>query len=163
MLHVFVNGAALLLLGAAAIADWRTRLIPNRVSGTLFLLGLFSFFCSGRGAVGVATFLMTLIVLLLCWRLGLLGGGDVKLLAGVSLLLSPESFVRVAFWIAISGALLAIFYQLLPILGRDVVRIAKCRKIHRNHAETSSRSLHDEGTLPYAVAIVVGYVVNHLV
>ncbi|WP_084440727.1 prepilin peptidase [Acetobacter nitrogenifigens] len=163
MAHVFTGGAALLLLGAAAISDWRTRLIPNRLSGALFLLGLFSFFCNGRGLVGAATFLAASIVLLLCWRLGLLGGGDVKLLAGVCLLLPPQSFVRTAFWIAISGAILAIFYQSSSISRRKVVLAMKCRNVNRPHAEASLCSHRNDEALPYAVAIVSGYALSCLV
>lgn len=131
--------------------------------GRYFFSDYSLFFCNGRGLVGAATFLAASIALLLCWRLGLLGGGDVKLLAGVCLLLPPEGFVRTAFWIAVSGAILAIFYQSSSIFRRKVHLAMKCRNVNRPLAEANLCSHRNDEALPYAVAIVSGYALNCLV
>jgi prepilin peptidase CpaA len=91
LITLIVHGVLILLTVVAAVIDWRTGHIPNWLTvppiviGPLFWLGvdlalgrgLFMFYQSVIGMVAC-----TAVPLLLWWKKGM-GGGDVKLFAGI--------------------------------------------------------------------------------
>jgi prepilin peptidase CpaA len=92
--------AALIATGIAAIIDLRTGHIPNRLTLGAFALGVGGHVIPALahgGLAGAATaFAETMIgaalggaVPFLLWRMGALGGGDVKLFAALGALLGP--------------------------------------------------------------------------
>lgn len=92
--------AALLATGIAALTDWRSGHIPNGLTIGAFALGIggHAALALAEGdvaAAGSATAAAMLgaalsgLVPLLLWRIGALGGGDVKLFIALGALLGP--------------------------------------------------------------------------
>nr|WP_321983193.1 A24 family peptidase [uncultured Lichenicoccus sp.] len=157
LIHATMLAAAgcLTLLAYAALHDLAGRTIPDGVSAAIAALG-----CLRAVLVQTATpsILMAAAVFAsaaLAWRAGLLGGGDVKLLAAVSLMVAPQSVPILLASISMVGGMLACLYlaarRVLPApqpirptrLVRRVVR-AELWRVHRHCP------------LPYAVAIALG-------
>ncbi len=135
---------AIALFAAAAMTDMRHRRIPNRLSIALALLGLLRIAIALAGGVGLVSagidLAVTLAVFALgacAFRFGLIGGGDVKLLAAGALWLGSGALGPYLLTTVLSGGLLAVLFvgwQLALPGGR------------RRRAPT----------LPYAVAIAAG-------
>jgi prepilin peptidase CpaA len=87
--------AAIVALIAAAF-DWRSRRIPNWLSMSALAAGLLfrglSEGTSGLGDAG-AGFVVAVLPLLVLWLIGGGGGGDVKLMAGLSVWLGYQQSV----------------------------------------------------------------------
>ena len=79
------------LLGIAALSDLRHRRIPNEIPASVALLWLIALALGVAGSplLGLATGLGLLAAGILVWRLGWLGGGDVKLIAALGLWAGP--------------------------------------------------------------------------
>ena len=110
----------LLAIGALAIAaygDVRTRLIPNRLVCAIGVLGLVRMILAWDPIAAAYTFAAAAVVLLLgvllFWR-GMLGGGDAKLLTATVLLVGHHALFDFLFVMALSGAVLA-----LAVLAAD--------------------------------------------
>jgi prepilin peptidase CpaA len=103
------------------------------------------------GAVFVGT--------VLCWRFGLIGGGDVKLLSAGSLLVAPAMVPDLLIATALAGALLAVAYISLRPLLRDapvLARVPRARPLPARILATERRRIRRQGPLPYACAIAAG-------
>jgi prepilin peptidase CpaA len=94
----------------AAIADLTTFTIPNWVSGTLVLgFGAYALVRWNDIPVifhlvlGAATFMICVVF----WKLGWLGGGDVKFLGAASLWMGPHNIVPFMLVLALAGAAFA--------------------------------------------------------
>lgn len=101
--------AASMLLWAA-LNDWRSYMIPNWVSIALVLgFGVTAAFSpdiqgvAGHVAAGAATF----AVCVTFFALGLIGGGDAKLLAAAALWVGPDGTPLLLAVMAIAGGLLS--------------------------------------------------------
>ena len=97
-------------LGDAALHDVRSFLIPNRLS--IAVAASFAVFATGLPSVEIAIsvgagFIVFVAGAVLFAR-GLLGGGDVKLLAAVSLWAPPARFAEFMLATSLAGALLAL-------------------------------------------------------
>lgn len=110
----------LLLLLIATICDLRTRIIPDWISIALLGWGIGAA-TFGGGAFGIAGsawaslgigLLLGLGLGAILFALGGLGGGDVKLMAGLGAVLGPIALLHVLFWMAMAGAVLAIVAKL---------------------------------------------------
>ena len=126
--------AAVVVTCAAGVFDYRTGLIPNRITYPLALGGAaahvtLSLIDFGRASVGW-TLLETLAGALVCgliplilWRSNAMGGGDVKLLIGLGALLGPAIGLRVelyAFMAAVAAAPILLAYR--GVLGATLRR-----------------------------------------
>jgi prepilin peptidase CpaA len=149
---MFLFAAATALLFAAA-HDVAVRTVPNSVSLSVALLGLalnavegrFVFAVTGGGLVFAASWY--------CWRRGLIGGGDVKLVTACALLVPPTSVPEFIFGTAIAGGLLALVYLTLGRLLTDAVAPRPrgfLRRVWRAERRRISRGM----ALPYCCAIV---------
>ncbi len=105
-----VEITALALGCCAVIDDLRRRTIANWLTGSGLLAGLVLATLAG----GVRGFLLALggaaagfSLFWICYRLGGLGGGDLKLMAAFGALLGPAAILTAAVLAAIAGALLA--------------------------------------------------------
>jgi prepilin peptidase CpaA len=150
------------LLGLAAWLDLRRRQIPNQVVAAVALLWLFAWATGGTGppwsAMGAAG-----IVLMLgigAWRCGWLGGGDVKLIAALSLWAGPEHTPSLLFAIALSGGVLALGILLASRLAYSPAVAQLQAQVGRllPAAAPALAVLSPRGavSLPYAVAVAVG-------
>ncbi len=110
-------GAALVgLLAIAAWHDVRRRIIPNWIPAALVLLWLGWMAAEGRlapaaGAVSMAALVLTAGYL--AWLGGLLGGGDVKLLAATALWVGAAGLTSFLLATAIVGGVLALAIALM--------------------------------------------------
>lgn len=114
--------AGLAGLFAAAVSDFKHRVIPNRLvaltagcGGALRLLSQ-----PQTIAISLASAAAILLVLGLPVRRELIGGGDAKLIAAVTLLVRPGQIIALLLSIAVVGGLLSCGYLLAQlILRRD--------------------------------------------
>jgi prepilin peptidase CpaA len=132
-------GLLALLVVAAAVWDLRTRTIPNELNGAIALLAIPFWWASGFALwpdvaiqIGLAVLLFGLFAL--AFALGGMGGGDVKMVAGVALWLPPEAVATMLVIMSLAGGALT-----LAMLARH--RLAKSKH---------------ELEIPYGVAIAFG-------
>jgi prepilin peptidase CpaA len=151
------------VLAFSALHDFAVRTVPNCASLVLLALGvawrledggrLLSWSAGIAGAILLITFVF--------WRLGWMGGGDVKLLAAAGMFVPPWLVPMMISGTAVAGGLLALVYlvasRLVPtphgprppsFIGR-VLRCEQWRMARR-------------GPLPYAAAIAAGGVIATL-
>ena len=109
-LLIALLAAALLL---AAVGDWRTRIIPNRLNAAIALLAIPFWWSIGlplwpgmalQLALGAAVFALFAIA----FRFGAMGGGDVKLAAAVALWLPAAGVVKLLVIMSIAGGVLTL-------------------------------------------------------
>ena len=160
--------ATLGLLCWAAWSDVAVRLIPNAACVSVAVFGLVHRATAGLEAVllssGVALGVFVLLVVM--HARGLLGGGDVKLMAAVVLGFAPASALRFFVATAMFGGALALVHLALRrvfaprpwlFLSQDVsARRGRCRGIWRRVAAAEVWRIRRHGSLPYGVAIAGG-------
>jgi prepilin peptidase CpaA len=136
--------AAITVFAAAAVTDSRSRRIPNPLSAALALLGLARIafaLATGGGAAALGLDLLAALAVFvpaaLAFRFGLLGGGDVKLMAAGALWLGPAALGPYLLTTVLAGGALAVLFLLW--------RVARPRR-----ADGKGPSL------PYGVAIAAG-------
>jgi prepilin peptidase CpaA len=115
-----IGGIAFLLLVllacglvAAAAMDWRTRIIPNWLNGAI-ALGAIPFWMATHAplwpaiAVHVAIAAAVFAAFALAFQLGMMGGGDVKMLAAIVLWLPPLAVVQLLLVMSLAGGALTL-------------------------------------------------------
>jgi prepilin peptidase CpaA len=149
---VFWGFAALLVV--AAVFDLTRFTIPNWIS--LALVGLFvvaAFLVPGGIAwvPHLSAMGLVLVALLVIYRFGIIGGGDLKLMTAVSLWIGLDALPQLFFWVAIAGAVFALGLMVLRRLvsGVLVAQTAFDRV-------TVPRLLLPGESIPYGVAIAAG-------
>lgn len=153
--QVAVGLAALTVLTAAALQDLRERLIANRFSLALLALGLAwhtagaASWRDGLSTGGVALALAALVFAFGygLWRLGGVGGGDVKLLVATSFVVGADGLGLLLAGTALAGGALALLCLVLPALGN---RLAATGLLPWPRATAAAPSV------PYGVAIALG-------
>jgi prepilin peptidase CpaA len=165
--------AALCVLAAVSVVDLRRRVIPNEAVAFIAASGLALSLFSRPGETWIGLVISTglLLVLAVLSHLALLGAGDAKLIAAVSLLVPPQSVAPLLLGIAVAGGLLSVVYLVmrrwLPAHARPGGRPARLQRrgafmhfLRRERARIfASRSV------PYALAIFAGvlaYVLSEL-
>lgn len=141
-------------LAMAAASDVAQRRVPNPVVAFVAAAGLAAQWAAGGPAAlgaGALTGAFTLLLLMLPWAAGGLGGGDVKLAAATAIWLGPSRVVAFLLFTAVAGGPVA-------LAARAVHRHHLRRAVHL--ATSSGIPLHVAGppreTVPMAVAIAVG-------
>lgn len=160
VLPLLVSAFLLVVCALAALRDVVSRIIPNGYCGLIALGGLLLRLMDGTAILGVAVAGLLFLLLSVCWRLRLLGGGDVKLLAACALAVPPAQLGAVLFITATSGAILGLIYlaarQRVPppapqgLQPRPAWRLIRALRLEQWR-------LHRGGPLPYAVAIASGF------
>ncbi len=96
---------------AAAAIDFRTRRVPNALTGAAAAIGIV-LAVTGAGRIGLVAAvlggLLGLTLMLPGYLFGATGGGDVKLLAAIGTLMGPERILIAFFCMAIGGGLIAL-------------------------------------------------------
>ena len=155
----------LTLLGLAAFTDIRERRIPNRLTGALAALYPVYVLVSPTpvawpAALGLAVGVS--VVGLVLFRRELIGGGDVKLLAALSLWAGAEQFV----WFILVTTLTGGALSLLSLWNRRWGGLIAAQLAMLGFAAATARATvvsdppsggdPDRSTLPYGVAIAAG-------
>jgi prepilin peptidase CpaA len=147
---------------AAAWCDFTTHRIPNKITVTGLAAALILRAPLGVDAVvhGLTGAGVTLLLSLVFYALRAIGGGDVKLLAGVGAFLGPSHIPGALALIAVLGAAFALVSVirrgLLPLLIFNTLDLVKSLRSLGQAGPT--RKLESPGalTIPYAVPIAVG-------
>jgi prepilin peptidase CpaA len=157
-----VSAALTLLLAAAAWTDYRSRRIPNLLTVTGLAAALALRAVVGPGAIldGLVGALLAFVLTLPLIVLGVMGGGDAKLLIAIGGFMGPRNFLTAAVLIAIIGGMMAVVDSgrrgvLLPVLyncGQIMKHWATLGRRGANRSFASVGAL----TIPYGIAIAVG-------
>ncbi len=146
-----------MLLAGAAITDLLRRTIPNSLTLPALCCGCLYLWLSGSGTEGFVFSVMgTFLGGLLFWlpyRKGMVGGGDLKLMAALGAWIGPKAILSVFLYATVAGGLMA------------VVQIWRQRSHH--HQERCQGedmrpiiiSGQPAADLPYALAIGSGFLV----
>jgi prepilin peptidase CpaA len=100
-------------LAAACVFDWRSRMIPNWLNAAIALLALPFWWASGVAlwpgvAIELGIALAVLLVFAFAFQLGLMGGGDVKMLAALALWLPPAAVLQLLVIMSVAGGVLTV-------------------------------------------------------
>lgn len=97
----------------AAVGDWRTRIIPNWLNGTIALLAIPFWWSIGLSLwpgvalqIGLAAAVFGLFAI--AFRFGAMGGGDVKMAAALALWLPFGGVVKLLAVMSIAGGILTV-------------------------------------------------------
>lgn len=150
--------ASILLLLAAALSDLAWRVIPNRIPVLVACLGLVSQFFIGDpvwALIGAASVFTVCAVL---WRLNVIGGGDVKLLAAVALCVPPANLLGLYMAITLTGTALGLIYLgLRPVMRRLLPKLlTRPATLWRRVMRVEFWRIGRGRSLPYAIAIATG-------
>jgi prepilin peptidase CpaA len=153
------------LMLAAAWTDVRSRRIPNllTVSGFVAAIGLRLLAGPAAGIDGLTGALLAFVLCLPFFVLGVLGGGDAKLLMALGAFTGPRDLLVAMLLIASIGGIIGAVDAarrgiLLPVLYNCGAIVKHWLTLGRRG---SNRSLAPSGALaiPYGVAIAVGSLV----
>ncbi len=151
------------LLAWAAVVDLRTRRIPNWLTFSLVLAGLGQSFTWAR-TVGPADAFLGLLtgfgLTFILFGIGALGGGDVKLLAGLGAWLGPMPILIVFALAAILGMCFVLAQAFAQGRLRNLFRNSAVIALSLTQAgdleqaaETGKACSSDGKPLPYAVPV----------
>lgn len=111
-----------LLLVAAATTDIRSRVIPNALTLAIALLAVPWWLATGltAGGMGVQLIVAGVVLALFagCFAMGMMGGGDVKLIAALALWLPLMQLMTMLVWMAIGGGVLTLALLVVHRLRR---------------------------------------------
>lgn len=159
---MIASAALTTLLGLSVWFDVRSRRIPNLLTvaglgAAIVLRGLLGF---GALVEGVEGAVVGLALALVPFALGMLGGGDVKLLAAVGGFMGPSRLLGAFLAIALIGGVLALLEALRRRAAREVMSrsFAVVKNLALFGRAGYRPTLESEGamTVPYGVAIAVG-------
>ncbi len=100
------------LLAVAVVGDLRARIIPNRLNAAIALAAPLYWLAAGLGwsdifwQVGTAVAVFALFAL--AFRLGAMGGGDVKLITAIALWLPPGATLKLIVIMSVAGGVLTL-------------------------------------------------------
>ncbi len=135
--------------------DFAFRTIPNGHAVIVALAALVVRGIEGQLAGALLACLLCFIISTVCWLRGWLGGGDVKLLSAVVLLVAPVDVPGLLAEIAFAGGALAVCYLILSLVvspprGRPPVQLV--HRVLRVERWRMSR----RRSIPYGCAIATG-------
>jgi prepilin peptidase CpaA len=156
------DATLLLVVCLAAWSDVRSRRIPNRltVSGlaaALILRVLLGVVPLQQGVLGVVLALGISVVL---FALGVIGGGDAKLLVAVGAFLGPAGFIGALAISCVVGAVMAVVDAarrgVLLLLMVHVLDVVAFWRAFGGRGQARRVSTPGALTVPFGVAIAVG-------
>jgi prepilin peptidase CpaA len=167
--------ASLILLSVAAGTDLKDRRIPNEIVAAVAAVGLTQGLITRPGQIWLSLLVASVVFcgLAVLSRYRIIGGGDLKLISAVTLLVPPEHVGQLLIEIALAGGVLSCIYLLAPYALRSGLATSFAAaevtepevgfdlKIRKKRVRIGAG-----GLLPYAVAILGGaliYVTRELV
>lgn len=155
----------------AAVFDWRTERIPNRLLGPAILIGFMLATAIGfaqdstRGAIGglsssILAMLAGFVPMFLIYMAGGLGGGDVKLMAAVGAIAANwEVVLGTAFYGFVASAVIAIIVMIRQrVVLRTIKRIANAALLATAKVKTELDT--DTTRIPLAVGFALGAILS---
>lgn len=160
------------LLGIAVVTDLRARRIPNWLTLLIVVTGVTNSAVSGVPA----TFLQSLLglvagfgILLIPFALGAMGGGDVKMFAGIGAWLGAMATMQVYLVAGVAGLIIvlvqcALTGRLTRLISNStliVANFANYGQLGKEEVVASGQSLQSvDKPLPYAVPAILGVAVT---
>lgn len=155
--HQILYLCVIAALANAAWSDLKTRIIPNRACGAIVAAGI-----AARAIVGAAPLAWSLGfsallfgVLVAAHARGILGGGDVKLIAATAMALSPAGTVQFLVATALTGGGMAAAHLLLRYLPPPAPCSAGASLLNRVCTIERWR-IRRHAPMPYGIAIASG-------
>jgi prepilin peptidase CpaA len=146
----------IVLLLYVATIDIATRLIRNEICLALALLGIVSQLASPmQVAESLIAATILLMLLLVIYQRGWIGGGDVKLLVALAVGLPMMGVIQLLTITALAGGILALVHLMMRILPYPRLAPAGSSLVRRVYAVERWRHLR-RAPLPYGVAIACG-------
>jgi prepilin peptidase CpaA len=151
--HISV-GIFIIACAVACYTDLRWRRVPNPVT-----YGAMAIVLAATAPGGIAPVLWalaaiggTIVVGSIVFGLGLIGGGDIKLLAVGAAAIGFPGFLTVLMYVACAGGVIAVAYALREGRLRTVVTAVSISALTRTRVVPASGSRR----IPYALAISAG-------
>lgn len=170
-LEGFVLLAALSLYALVTAYDVTFRIIPNQICLAIVAVGVFRHLCDGQTVqllASAGSALVFFLVLSLLCAAGLLGGGDVKLMASTIVLVGAGKSFDFLYYTLLAGGILSLVYLSVGMVLRVRHRHSHPKAPNSNGSHSGGplrlrvvwraecRRLRRGGPLPYGVAIAVG-------
>lgn len=163
--------AAMMILASAAVvllAAWHdlvSRTVPNWMPAIIAGFGIVAAFVSARLLISTGLGLAIFVAAAICWRRGLMGGADVKLLGAIAIALPPGMLSLFIIAMSIAGAVHAVAYMVArrvvtrpPALRGGPSRIPpRTRSLLPRVLRAERWRISRGGPLPYACAIAFGF------
>jgi len=159
------------MLCIAAVVDWRERRIPNWLNALIALSGLGCSFLPGHLASPTQAILGLLLGFFgsfVLWYLRAIGGGDVKLLAGIGAWLGPWGVVKLFVVEKVVGLVIVLvqatkqrklsaLFRNSAVLTVNLVNIDTIGADAVSETGKSCRSI--DRPLPYAVPVLIALLI----
>ena len=146
----------ILLLLYVATIDVATRLIRNEICLALALLGIADQLANPTQIVqSLIAATILLLLLLVIYQRGQIGGGDVKLLVALAIGLPLTGVIQLLTITALAGGVLALVHLMMRLLPYPMLAPAGSSFVRRVYAIERWRNLR-HAPLPYGVAIACG-------
>jgi prepilin peptidase CpaA len=146
----------IVLLLYVATIDIATRLIRNEICLALALLGIVGQLASPmQVAQSLIAATILLLLLLVIYARGWIGGGDVKLLVALAIGLPLMGVIQLLTVTALAGGVLALAHLMMRLLPSPRLAPAGSSFVRRVYAIERWRHLR-HAPLPYGVAIACG-------
>src|SRR3954449_10534007 len=146
----------IVLLLYVAMIDIATRLIQNEICLMLALLGIVRQFASPMQVTeSLIAATILLLLLLVIYTRGWIGGGDVKLLVALAIGLPLIGVIQFLTMTALAGGVLALVHLMMRLLPYPKLAPAGASFVRRVYAVERWRHLR-QAPLPYGVAIACG-------
>ena len=151
-----VSFLEILLLLYVATIDVATRLIRNEICLALALLGIAGQLASPMQVIqSLIAATILLLLLLVIYQRGRIGGGDVKLLVALAIGLPLTGVIQLLTVTALAGGVLALVHLMMRLLPYPRLAPAGSSLVRRVYAIERWRHLR-HAPLPYGVAIACG-------
>ena len=147
-----------LLLIYAALCDLASRTIPDGISILLLCGGVALQRLQGDLSIALMVAGLTFAVCAGFWLLGLLGGGDVKLMTASMLVVPAHKILDFTVLVPLSGGVLALFYLLLGCIVRAPGYRKGARPVWHRALLAERWRIARRGPLPYGVAITASVI-----
>ena len=140
---------------AAGLYDVAWRRIPNILPVCLVLVGIVNHLFDRHLGLSALSATCVFSLCFIAWMFGILGGGDVKLLAAAAFSVPSNRVAELILLTALAGGVLSLCYI---ILSRVLPRVGTARPASRLRRilRTEQRRIVRRLSLPYGVAIACG-------
>ncbi len=155
----------LAVLFLAAFTDLKDRIIPDELVGIVALCGLVLCLAGRPGPVWLSllTAAAVFLALAVLCRYGMVGGGDVKLIAALALLARPDRVGELLIEIALAGGVLSCVYLGASFMRRGAPKTQGVTEFNAESSaplptwiEVESARIASRKQVPYALAILGG-------